>query len=165
MFSYKRNLATVARNGNVTVAGENEGIQPRRERSHMDTQVDCGLAASAQVMVVDADHALFELIAEWFASAGHRVVAESGAGEPASGRPDVIVVDIPFPRQGGIDVLRRVGLEHPGVPVLALSSTFFGGIGSNGAIASMLGVAGVLPKPVKEDALVTAVRRLLNSPK
>src|SRR5262245_52847464 len=47
-------------------------------------------------IAVDTDRALFELIAEWLAEAGHKVIPAN-----ASVRADLIVIDVPFPRQGG----------------------------------------------------------------
>ena len=45
--------------------------------------------------------------------------------------------------------------------MIALSSNFFPGVESTGAVARELGVAAVLPKPVTREALVAAVRRVL----
>ena len=140
-------------------------IQQRKRRSGMGMQVDSGSPVKTRVLVVDADEALFDLIEEWLAPAGHRVVAQNAANARAKGGVDLIVVDVPFPRQGGLGRLQRIALEHPGTPMLALSSTFFPGVGSNGAVARALGVAGVLPKPVKREALVAAVEELANSRK
>jgi DNA-binding response OmpR family regulator len=118
-------------------------------------------AWKSQVLIVGADQALFGLIAEWLAADGRRAVMEHTADGAAPGRVELVVVDIPFPRRGGLDLLRRIAGERPGTPILALSSTFFAGIDSNGAVARALGVAGVLPKPVKRDALLAAVHSLM----
>jgi CheY-like chemotaxis protein len=107
---------------------------------------------AARILLVDADPALSGLIEEWLAALGCSVVQE---------RPDLILVDVAFPRQGGADVLKRLGAEHPGTPLLALSSNFFGRIERNGAVARALGVAAVLPKPVSREALIAAVRNLV----
>ena len=123
------------------------------------------LPEAARVLVVDADSALFGLIEEWLGAAGHRVTSHNAGDGSARARVDLIVVDIPFPRQGGLDLLRRVAAEHPGTPIVALSSTFFAGVGSHGAVARTLGVAAVLPKPVKREALIAAVGELLTLPK
>lgn len=131
----------------------------------MATQADRGLPVTIRVLVVDADNALFGLIEEWLAAAGHHAIAESAAGGGADGGIDLVLVDIPFPRQGGLDTLRRIAVDYPGKPVLALSSAFFAGIGANGAVARALGVAGALPKPVKREALMTAVGELLGRPR
>lgn len=109
------------------------------------------------ILVLDADPALLGLLREWLGEFGH--VAE-GHGSTAADC-DLVVVDVPFPRQGEANPLRGLVAAHPATPVLALSPTFFAGIDAHGALARSLGVAGVLPKPVKREALVAAVRRLL----
>jgi len=114
-----------------------------------------------RVLVVDADPALLALLDEWLADHGCSVVHERDAGDSTQDDYDLVVVDVPFPRQGGSDVLRRVAKGNPGAPVLALSSSFFAGIDASGTIARTLGVAGVLAKPVTRDALIAAVDRLL----
>ena len=131
----------------------------------MGTQFDRGLPAATRVLVVDADDALFGLIEEWLGAAGHDVIPEHARDARAHAGVDLVVVDIPFPRQGRMSLLERVAAEHPGIPILALSSTFFAGIGSNGAVARALGVAGVLPKPVSREGLIAAVADALTSPK
>ena len=118
-------------------------------------------SAPPRVLVVAADRAVLELLTEWLAACGCDVVEQSDSGTAASRRVDLLVVDVPFPRQGGLDLLRRLGRDHPRTPIVALSSNFFPGIESGGAVARMLGVARVLPMPVTGDALVAMVRQLL----
>lgn len=114
-----------------------------------------------RILVVNADPALLGLLGEWLAELGH-VAPRRGDGVAAGEADcDLLVVDVPFPRQGESTPLRRLADAHPGTPVLALSSTFFTGIETHGAVARSLGVAGVLPKPVAREALVAAVRHLL----
>jgi DNA-binding response OmpR family regulator len=104
---------------------------------------------NGRVLLVDADPALRGLIEEWLADADWQLVDE---------RPDVLLVDLPGPREGCSSLLRRVSNAHPHAPVVALSSSFFDGIESHGAVARALGVASVLPKPLTRDALVAALR-------
>ena len=109
-----------------------------------------------RVLVVDADPTLYGLIEEWLGAEGFDVAC----GQPAGGAPfDLVIVDIAFPRQAAPD-LQRVAAEHPGIPLLALSSTFFSNIPADGVVARALGVTGVLHKPLARDALVAAARRL-----
>lgn len=108
----------------------------------------------AEIIVVDADPALRDLLQEWLQPLGHRV-REEGT------RADLVVVDIPYPRNCGADVLQRVAREHPRAPRLVLSSGFFPGVDCGGGVARDLGVAGVLPKPLTQDRLVATVQQLL----
>jgi CheY-like chemotaxis protein len=116
-------------------------------------------AAAPQVLLVDTDHALLGLLDEWLSCLGCKVVQESSGA--AGQRFDLAVVDVPFPRQGGVDLVRRIADRHPATPILALSSTFCAGIGCHGQVARALGVACVLPKPASREALTNAVARLL----
>lgn len=115
--------------------------------------------AMRRVLVVEADGPLIGLLQTQLEAEGCLVSAESaaGPGEPA----DLIVVDLPYPRQGGVDLIRRIASRRPMTPILALSSTFFAGIECWGPVARELGVDCVLPKPASCEALARAVRRLL----
>src|SRR5262249_5830808 len=92
-----------------------------------------------RIRVVDAAPAIFGLIEEWLAADGCTVTLEDGANGSGSGPVDLVVVDIPFPRQRGLDLLERVANDHPGTPIIALSSAFFAGVESHGAVARSLG--------------------------
>ena len=105
-----------------------------------------------RILLVDGDAALRGLIGEWLSDGEFSVVDE---------RPDLVLVDLPCPREDCARALRRISNAHPLAPVVALSSSFFPGIEANGALARSLGVAGVLPKPLTREALVAAVRRAL----
>jgi len=81
---------------------------------------------TTKVLVVGADPALAELLDEWLTLESCSAVAE---------RPDVVLVDVPFPRELAVQRLKRIGDEHPGTPVLAM------------------------PKPLTREAFVAALRR------
>jgi CheY-like chemotaxis protein len=117
------------------------------------------------VELVDVDPALQGLLETWLRDEGIEVV-EPGAGATAPNAAaaiDLVIVDVPFPRQGGVDLIRRIASRHPAAPILALSSTFFSGVECCGPVARALGVACVLPKPVTREALAAAVRRVLST--
>jgi CheY-like chemotaxis protein len=98
---------------------------------------------------------LYGLLEEWLA--GTRcTLAHDGC--------DLIVVDIPFPRRGGLDVLRGLAREHPGKPIIALSANFLPGVEPCGSVARELGVASVLAKPVTREALMAAIERAVRKP-
>ena len=111
------------------------------------------------VMLVDVEPALSAMVAEWLEPCGWRVTATSG--DEAPGHPaDLLIVDVPFPRQERI-ARQRFGAVHAATPIVVMSSTFFAGVASNGAVARQLGVAGVLAKPLQRDCLVAAVGQAL----
>jgi CheY-like chemotaxis protein len=116
-----------------------------------------------RILVAEADCALFGLLKEWLAGCGCVLAGACQADGPAADGYDVIVVDVPFPRQGGLDVLRDLARRHPGTPIVALSGSFLPGVCGSGRVARDLGVASVLPKPVTRDALVDAVRRAVKT--
>ena len=117
----------------------------------------------SRALIVDADPALAALLEEWLADCGCSVASGSSGGEAVPGTFDVIVLDVPYARRAGLEHVRRVALQHPGTPIIALSSSFFAGIDCTGAVARSLGAASVLPKPLAREALTAAVRRLVES--
>jgi CheY-like chemotaxis protein len=140
------------------------GCRGRRDspdRPVMNGRNDCRAAAPHPVLVVDADPALRGLLEEWMGECGCELTYAGTDGERPSGRFDLLVVDIAFPRQGGPELLRRLSEEHPGTPIVALSPTFFGSVACAGALARTLGAARVLSKPVSREALISAACQLL----
>jgi DNA-binding response OmpR family regulator len=118
----------------------------------------------AVVKLVNIDVALQGLFEAWLHDEGLTVARATEGGQPGAAMApavDLVIVDVPFPRQGGVDLIRRIASHHPAAPILALSSTFFPGIECCGPVARELGVACVLPKPVTREALAAAVRRVL----
>lgn len=115
----------------------------------------------ALVLVVGSDPALFALLTEWLVPHGVRVASAARIGVDPACR--LLLVDAPFPRAGGSEPMKKLASQHPGVPILALSSNFFPGVDGNHAVARSLGVACVLAKPVSRDTLVGTVLRLLET--
>src|SRR5262245_3345433 len=137
---------------------------PNGSPCHEQTEPVADAADLPRILVVDTDHALLGLIEEWVGVCNCVVESDQDRRTRAGEEKDpyaLLIVDVPHPRRGGIELLQRLAGEHPGTPIIALSSTFFSGIESNGGVARTLGVACVLPKPVARESLVTAVRSLL----
>ena len=120
----------------------------------------CSLAPDAtRVVVVGADAALFDLLAEWLAQNGFLVWREA-ADDRVAAPVDIVIVDAPFDDVTKSLLLARVACDYPRVPILLLSSRLLAGVRGTGPVAQALGVSTVLPKPVSRDTLVDAVNRL-----
>ena len=86
---------------------------------------------------------------------------EAGPLRQRAGEAALAIVDVPFTRHGGHEVVQRVAAQYPGIRILALSSTVFSHVSRLGNCARDLGVDGVLPKPVAQEALIATIRDLL----
>lgn len=91
---------------------------------------------------------------------GIDVVGEAADGREALAvlardRPDVVLADVRMPGMGGIELVDRCRSEHPGLPVLLLT-TFDDEPVVRGALAA--GAAGFLLKDTSTDALAEAIR-------
>ena len=109
--------------------------------------------------MAEADCALAGLLKEWLAALG-RVL---GRADEAPQRYDVIVVDLPFGRDCGVDMVKALSREHPGTPIVALSANLLPGVEPSGSVARELGVACVLPKPVTQEALMAELHKVVKA--
>jgi CheY-like chemotaxis protein len=114
-----------------------------------------------RVCVIDGDDAWRSLLEQWLQGMGCEVVPEPGDASAPAPMVNLVIVDLPFPRQGGVDLVKRITSRHPATPILALSSNFFSRIECCGPLARDLGVDCVLPKPATREAIAAAVRRVL----
>jgi two-component system chemotaxis response regulator CheB len=74
-------------------------------------------------------------------------------------RPDVVVLDLEMPRMHGLDVLERLRLEEPGLPVIMCSSyTQRGARSTLDALA--MGAADYVMKPGEQSDFATALETL-----
>jgi two-component system response regulator HydG len=89
------------------------------------------------------------------ASAADGVQALERAAEQS---PDVVVTDLKMPRMDGLELMGRLRVQYPGLPVLVV--TAFGDVGS--AVAAMRqGAEHYLVKPVDFDELQVAIDRAI----
>jgi CheY-like chemotaxis protein len=98
-----------------------------------------------RVRLVDADPTSRDLLGQWLSTLGCSVVPEPASDAESPPAADLVIVDVPFPRQGGVDLVRRVASQHPATPILALSTNFFSGIECCGPVARALGWTAYCP--------------------
>jgi CheY-like chemotaxis protein len=123
----------------------------------------------ARILVIDDDNDVRSLAQDVLRSAGHEVVvAADGAqgielqrAKPAA----VVITDILMPEKEGLETIRDLKHEFPGLKIIAIS-----GAGKRVKstayllTARELGAQALLRKPFKSDALVQTVREVLQSP-
>ena len=117
----------------------------------------------AKILVIDDEPQVRRLIRQMLTRAGHTVQeASDGAEGLAQLRvdpPDLIITDILMPNKEGIETIRDVRRQVPGLPILVIS----GNPGSSlyMEMARMLGAHAALAKPFRTVDLLRAVDDLL----
>lgn len=113
-----------------------------------------------RILVIDDDPLVTRVMAEALESEGNDVVVARGGEEGLraieENRPDGVFLDIVMPGMDGIEVLRRIRVRDPHLPVIILT-----GWASERQIdeARRLGVTDVLEKPVALRNLTRALAR------
>jgi DNA-binding NarL/FixJ family response regulator len=116
---------------------------------------------AVRVAIVD-DHHLFRAGVRAELTEHVDVVGDAGTVAEAvtlirETAPDVVLLDVHMPDGGGVEVIRRVGPEHPDVRFLALSVSD----AAEDVIAVIrAGARGYVTKTIAGDALAAAVRRV-----
>ena len=122
------------------------------------------VSAGQRILVIDDDDAVRGLLRNILSSAGY-IVLEAGDGKAGlaqlDGAPiDLVVTDLVMPEQEGLEILRKLHAQRPGLPVIAVSGAFDG---SFLRVARCFGAVDALAKPVDSDALLRAVQLALAS--
>jgi DNA-binding NarL/FixJ family response regulator len=116
---------------------------------------------SIRVLIADDHKVVRSGLKSMFNDTDIDVVAEASTGKEsleqvAKVSPDLILLDVRMPDGDGLNVLGRLKLDHPDLPVLMLSTydnpTYV-------ARAVALGAAGYVLKDCERDTLLDAVRR------
>jgi DNA-binding NarL/FixJ family response regulator len=83
----------------------------------------------------------------------------------AAGTVDLVIASIYMPKHAGAHQIKDIQAAYPGIPLIALSGQFRGGLSSAGGTARSLGVAQVIAKPLTRDALLEAINAMIGAPK
>jgi len=117
----------------------------------------------AKILVIDDEPQVRRLIRQMLTRAGHTVQEASDGAEGLEqlrvDPPDLIITDILMPNKEGIETIRDVRRQAPGLPILVIS----GNPGSSlyMEMARMLGAHAALAKPFRTVDLLRAVDDLL----
>jgi two-component system response regulator CpxR len=119
------------------------------------------MAGATRLLIIDDDHELCELLAEYLASAGFAVDAvhdaREGARRALSSQYAAIVLDVMLPGGDGFEVLRRIRAESM-TPVIMLTAR---GEEVDRIVGLEIGADDYLPKPFNPRELVARIRAVL----
>ena len=122
------------------------------------------MIAPATLLIADDDPVALALLAEVLAGEGYVVRAASGGAaclELAAREPvELAIVDLRMPDMDGLEVIRRLAVIRPGIPIIIL--TAFAGI-DTAIEAIRSGATDYLSKPFRMEQITIAVRRILES--
>jgi DNA-binding response OmpR family regulator len=114
-----------------------------------------------KIAIHEPDDLMRELLREWLTAAGYSV--RNSLGAELTG-PDLAIVSVETPKSETGALIRGLQRDHPGIPIIALSSRARSGLCSNGAAARALGVARLLAKPLRRHELLMAVDAAIGPP-
>lgn len=125
---------------------------------------EAGVSSPGMILVVDDDPEVRHVLRAILESAGY-LVAEADNGRQAlvecrQQRVDLIITDLVMPDVEGIETIKIVRKTYPGLRIIAISGAFGG---EYLRIAQLLGADVALPKPLRMDSLLAAVRQIFQN--
>lgn len=116
------------------------------------------------VLVADDERRITKLVSMALSDEGFRVVTAS-CGEEALAkaeeiRPDIVLLDIVMPEQGGQDTLRQILAIEPRATVAMISSLAGDDVVNE---CMQLGAKSYLKKPFTKDGLLELLRKLVGA--
>ena len=126
------------------------------------------MAGSASILIIDDDAAVSRTLSLILTRAGYQVstVTSGRKGLELLSRDefDLVLTDIIMPELDGIEAIRRIRTDHPGLRIIAMS----GGGQIDKAdflhMAEALGADRVLEKPVRSERLLELVGSVMANP-
>lgn len=140
-------------------------IQDAEAISHSQTMVSTAVVGHETILVIEDEPAVRALVSEVLESVGYTVLA-AAQGQAAielsrqyAGRIDLVVSDVRMPGLSGYDVVERLRLLRPEMPVLFMSAY---NDDARVMAASESAAFAYLQKPFTPDALIRRVRECLD---
>jgi CheY-like chemotaxis protein len=126
------------------------------------------MAVGTSILVIDDDAAVSRTLSLILTRAGYQVSTvtsgRKGLEMLSEGGFDLVLTDIIMPELDGIEAIRRIRTDHPGLRIIAMS----GGGQIDKAdflhMAEALGADRVLEKPVRSERLLELVGSVMANP-
>src|SRR6185295_6966859 len=123
------------------------------------------IASLPLILVIDDDDAVRKTCVELLKARGHDTLAAASVGEGlrlfGNRRPAAVILELKLPDGTGIDVLRELQRQAPGLPVIVISG--YGSV-TEAVEAMKVGAAEFIEKPVSRARLFEVVDRVLRMP-
>lgn len=118
---------------------------------------------SLRIIVVDDEPIMRELIKEFLADAGHRIIAEGSNGDLAIKlakryQPDLIFLDINMPEVSGLDALASIKTINRNIMVIMVTAS---SATSDVQQAIRTGADGYILKPFRGQQISSAIDKAL----
>ena len=119
-------------------------------------------APAARILVADDEPGVRGFLRAALEQGGYQVT-EAANGKQAleearAGNTDLVITDIVMPEQEGIETIRALRRDMPGIGIIAISGAFGGQFLKT---AQLLGADAVLSKPVNAEVLLAKVAEVL----
>lgn len=119
------------------------------------------------ILLADDDEVLRRLLTKHLEMAGYTVHQAADGAQAltlyAKHRPSLVVLDMVMPHLEGSEAVMVLSKRYPGVRILAISGGGHDAGETYLRVAARLGAQAILAKPFHPDALLSAIRKLLNS--
>jgi two-component system response regulator GlrR len=115
-----------------------------------------------RILVVDDDPGLLRLLSIRLSAEGYDIVAVESAAEALAAlprfRPDLVITDLRMENMDGIELLKEIQRQRPGLCVLLLTAH---GTIPDAVEATQSGAFGFLTKPIDKEQLLDYVQRAM----
>ncbi|QLF94415.1 response regulator transcription factor [Pseudomonas sp. ABC1] len=116
----------------------------------------------SELLLIDDDQELCELLVRWLTQEGYSVRAchdgQSARDALAQEQPSAVILDVMLPDGSGLELLKQLRSDHPGLPVLMLSAR---GEPLDRILGLELGADDYLAKPCDPRELTARLRAVL----
>ncbi len=118
------------------------------------------------ILVIDDDPGVVSVLKRVLMSNGYDVLTagdgKEGISVLSTSTPDLIILDLKMDGMSGVGFLKEISLSNGELPYPVLVLTAYASMNN---FFSNIDIAGFMLKPCSEDALVTEIRKILNSVK
>ena len=130
----------------------------------MDVQEVLRARGTARVLIIDDDPQFRMMLKQMLERAGYEVMlapeGKVGVRIYREEPPDVVITDIFMPGQEGIETIRDLCRDFPGVKIIAVSGGARGGSLNFLPAAEMFGAVRTLNKPFEQREILEALKEV-----